>query len=60
MKRLSMVELEQVRGGGFWSGMACGLSAVGAFVLWTSPDPFSKLAALTYSGAAIGCVTAYL
>jgi len=60
MQSLSTREIEQVNGGGFWSGVACGFGAVGAFVLWTSPDPFSKLAALTYSGAAIGCITAYL
>jgi hypothetical protein len=60
MTSLTTQEMTQIEGGGFWGGFACGLSAVGSLVLWTSPDPFSKLAALSYSATAIGCITAYL
>lgn len=59
MQTLDAHEMVTLQGGGFWGGVACGLSAVGSFVLWTSPDPFSKLAAISYSGTAIGCLAAY-
>ncbi|MEX1256012.1 MAG: hypothetical protein WEG36_00185 [Gemmatimonadota bacterium] len=60
MHTLNREEMALVHGGGFWSGVACGLGAVTALVAWTSPDPFSKLAILAYGGGAISCITAYL
>jgi hypothetical protein len=46
-----------IRGGGFWSGFGCGLGLATAFVVITSPDPWSKLALLGYGGALLGCIS---
>ncbi len=59
MKTLSHSECEGLSGGGFWGGLACGLAITTAFVSATSPDPFSKLALITYGGTLIGCATAF-
>jgi hypothetical protein len=48
-----------VMGGGFWSGLACGLGLVGTFYAVVSPDPFAKIALVTYGGTLVSCVTAF-
>ncbi len=59
MTRLTQRESAQLVGGGFWGGLACGLALTSAFVSVTSPDPFSKIALLTYGGGLIGCANAF-
>lgn len=56
---LSVVEMEQVEGGDFWSGLGCGLGALTSFYTLVSPEPFSKLALLGYGGTLISCTTAF-
>jgi hypothetical protein len=60
MRTLCAGEMVEMEGGGFWSGVACGIGVVTAFVAITSPDPLSKLALLGYGAGVISCVTAYL
>jgi hypothetical protein len=57
MTTLTRDAMVEIRGGGFWSGFGCGLGLATAFVVFTSPDPFSKLALLGYGGALLGCIT---
>jgi hypothetical protein len=59
MRDLTMDELGELEGSGFWSGFGCGMGAVGAFVLLVSPDPFSKVALIAYAGAVARCATAF-
>lgn len=49
--------LGDVVGGGFWSGLGCGLAIMGTAAAIASPDPFSKLAAAAYIGTAVSCGT---
>lgn len=49
-----------LEGGGFWSGVACGLGIVFVIIAATSPDPFSKIALATYGASALGCVLAFV
>jgi hypothetical protein len=56
---LSTLEMGQLEGGGFWSGVGCGLGIVGSFYALVSPDPFSKFALLNYGGTLLSCVTAF-
>ena len=57
MTTLTRDSMSDIRGGGFWEGFGCGLGLATAFVVFTSPDPFSKLALLSYGGALLGCMT---
>ena len=59
MATLDASQMAGLDGGGFWGGIACGLAISTAFVAATSPDPFSKIALLTYGGAFIGCASAF-
>jgi hypothetical protein len=59
MRDLCADELGMVMGGGFWSGLACGLGLVGTFYAVVSPDPFAKIALVTYGGTLVSCVTAF-
>jgi len=56
---LTMDEMGELEGAGFWSGFGCGLGAVGAFALMVSPDPFSKVALMAYAGTLARCATAF-
>ena len=58
MNTLTRSDMEVLLGGGFWGGLACGLAIMTAFVAATSPEPFSKIALLSYGGAFIGCASA--
>ena len=59
MRELTMQEMQSVEGSGFLSGFTCGLALTGAFVLMVSPEPFSKVALITYVGTATRCVSAF-
>lgn len=58
MNTLTRSDMEELLGGGFGGGLACGLGIITAFVAVTSPEPFSKIALLSYGGALIGCASA--
>ena len=58
MTTLTRNEMEGLLGGGFWGGLACGLAITTAFIAATSPEPFSKIALISYGGALIGCASA--
>lgn len=59
MTALDAREMDEVVGGGFLSGLSCGLGLTASFVAVVSPDPFSKLAVLTYGATLFGCVAAF-
>lgn len=59
MRELTMQEMEGIEGAGFWSGFGCGMAAVTAFVMFVSPEPFSKVALLGYAGTVARCATAF-
>lgn len=59
MRELTAQEMAQVEGEGFWSGLACGLAITASVAAAVSPDPFSKVALVTYGGTAIGCIAAF-
>jgi hypothetical protein len=59
MRELTMQEMSEVEGGGFWSGFGCGMGLVGGFVLVVSPDPLSKVALLGYVSIISRCATAF-
>lgn len=57
MHELTQAEMQSLDGEGFWGGVGCGLGTVAALVSWTSP--ITRMAMLTYGGAAIGCWSAW-
>ena len=59
MRELTMAEMEDLSGGGFLTGLACGISVVLSFWGAVSPDPFSKVMLLTHGATLIACVTAF-
>lgn len=58
MTALEAREMEEIVGGGFLAGLSCGLGLTASFVAVISPDPFSKLALITYGATLLGCVSA--
>lgn len=59
MTTLDTMEMRELVGGGFWGGVGCGLGLVVAFTAMTSPDPFSKIALLSYGSTLVGCAAAF-
>lgn len=59
MQELTINQMAELDGEGFWGGVACGLAIVGSVAAAISPDPFSKVALVTYGGTVIGCITAF-
>ncbi len=59
MTELTHPEMTGLAGGGFWSGVACGLGIVSSFYLAIQPDPLSKIALIAYGGGLLSCVTAF-
>jgi hypothetical protein len=59
MSELAPSELLRLSGGDFWGGVGCGLGLVTVFFVAVSPDPFSKIALVTYGGTAVACLTAF-
>ena len=59
MREMAVVEMLEVRGGGFWTGLGCGLGIVASFWAALSPDPFSKISLITHGGTLVACVTAF-
>lgn len=59
MTALDLREMNEVVGSGFLGGLSCGLGLTAAFVAVISPDPFSKLAVLTYGATLAGCASAF-
>ena len=58
MTELTHPEMTGLDGGGFCSGVACGLGIVSAFYLALQPNPLSKIALIAYGGGLFSCVTA--
>ena len=58
MNTLTRSDMEELLGGGFGGGLTCGLGIITAFAAVTSPEPFSKVALLSYGGTFIGCASA--
>ncbi len=59
MRELTVEEMTQLDGEGFWSGLGCGLGLAGSAYAALSPDPFSKIALVTYGGTLAGCYSAF-
>lgn len=54
MQTLTMTEQDQLEGGDFWSGFACGFGAVGVVVGLATANPFMLYVG---AGAALKCIT---
>ncbi len=59
MHELTIDQMRALEGEGFWSGVGCGLGLAGSAYAVLSPDPFSKIALVTYGGTLAGCYSAF-
>ena len=56
MYELTIDQMAEIDGEGFWEGFLCGAGIVGSIAATFSPDPMSKVALWTiYSGTAGVC-----
>ena len=59
MKTMTIAQLQAVDGGSwgsFFTGLGCGATVVGAVLCWASPDPITKVEAVSLTIGAISCV----
>lgn len=59
MRELTIQEMSTLEAEGFWSGVGCGLGLAATAYAVLSPEPFSKVAVVTYGGTLISCVGAF-
>ena len=56
MQELTLEQMEQLEGGGFWRGVTCGLTGAATVAAFLSPDPISKFAVYSLAMGWAACL----